>query len=198
MEKSVYTRIFRAYLREIAQGLGDRTHQNPALRFVRCAEAGEYDPLSDEYYEKHLCEAEALSAFWRGEAEQTASEVLCAVLEQARPDRLPRHRFADALADCIVSQEAETLCDSWPEDGSEPGRAPEGGEKRPRRLPDPELYSGRPQKTETPQPCSPREIYDLLARDIYGQEDAVKAAAMLLFNHRQGRKRNILFIGQTG
>ena len=45
---------------------------------------------------------------------------------------------------------------------------------------------------------SPPEIYRWLSKHIYGQEQAVKAAAMLLYNHAQGRKRNILFIGQTG
>lgn len=198
MEKTVYTRILKAYLREVAQGLGNRTHPNPALLFARRAEAGAYDQLPDELYEKRLCEAEALSAFWRNEAEQTASDLLSAALQQARPDRAARRSLADVLAECILSRENELLPDSWPEDEEEPGQAPEGKEKRPRRLPDPELYSGRPQRSETPQLRSPREIYDLLARDIYGQEDAVKAAAMLLYNHRQGRKRNLLFIGQTG
>lgn len=198
MEKAVYTRVFRAYLREIALGLGDRTHQNPALRFAGCAEAGAYDRLPDEFYIKRLREAEALSPFWRGEAEQTASELLCAVLEQARPDRASRHRLADVLAECVLSQENELLPDGRPEDAEESGQARGVPEGNPRRLPDQKLYSGRPQKTKTQRLRSPREIYDQLARDIYGQKGAVKAAAMLLYNHWQGRKRNILFIGQTG
>lgn len=45
---------------------------------------------------------------------------------------------------------------------------------------------------------SPKKIYEQLTKHIYGQEDAVRAAAMLLYNHEQGRKRNVLFIGQTG
>ena len=45
---------------------------------------------------------------------------------------------------------------------------------------------------------SPQKIYNWLSRYIYGQEKAVKAAATLLYNHVQGRKRNMLFVGPTG
>ena len=45
---------------------------------------------------------------------------------------------------------------------------------------------------------SPREISHYLEKRIYGQRDAVRAAAMLLYNHAHGRKRNLLFLGPTG
>lgn len=45
---------------------------------------------------------------------------------------------------------------------------------------------------------SPQEIYRYTKDKIYGQEDAVKSASMLLYNHLRGHKRNILFLGPTG
>ena len=45
---------------------------------------------------------------------------------------------------------------------------------------------------------SPKKIYEYLSKRIYGQKEAVRAAAMLLYNHMRGIKRNLLFIGQTG
>ena len=44
----------------------------------------------------------------------------------------------------------------------------------------------------------PKEIYTYVKKQIYGQEDAVKAASMLLYNHLRGHKRNVLFLGPTG
>ena len=44
----------------------------------------------------------------------------------------------------------------------------------------------------------PRAIKEYLSSKIYGQEEAVKAASILLYNHIRKRKRNILFIGPTG
>lgn len=45
---------------------------------------------------------------------------------------------------------------------------------------------------------SPQKIYHWIEQRIYGQKEAVKAAAMLLYNHVHGRKRNLLFVGPTG
>lgn len=44
----------------------------------------------------------------------------------------------------------------------------------------------------------PKEIYDYVKKEIYGQEEAVKAASMLIYNHIRGHKRNVLFLGPTG
>lgn len=44
----------------------------------------------------------------------------------------------------------------------------------------------------------PKEIYDYVHNQIYGQEEAVKAASMLVYNHIRGHKRNVLFLGPTG
>ena len=45
---------------------------------------------------------------------------------------------------------------------------------------------------------SQRKIYEWIEKYIYGQKEAVKAAAILLHNHIHGRKRNALFVGPTG
>lgn len=45
---------------------------------------------------------------------------------------------------------------------------------------------------------NPKQIYEYLSAGIHGQQEAVKAASMLLYNHIHGRKRNLLFAGPTG
>ena len=45
---------------------------------------------------------------------------------------------------------------------------------------------------------SPKRIKDYLDKKIYGQDEAKQAAAMLLWNHINGRSRNVVFVGPTG
>ena len=42
------------------------------------------------------------------------------------------------------------------------------------------------------------KIYEYLDRRVYGQKEAKRAAAMLLWNHVNGRRQNVLFAGPTG
>ena len=199
MDKTVYTHFFETYLLEVARGNGGQEHLNPALRFAKRAEAGALDRCSDETYEKRLRKAEALAAFWQGEPRRTASDILCAALEQTKPDGPTLHRLSDILAECRLSMENGPFSDDdLPGGWGPPEQNHIDREKSPRRLPSPELYSGRSKETPARQFRSPKDIYELLTKHIYGQRNAVRAAALLLFNHQQGRKRNILFLGQTG
>lgn len=45
---------------------------------------------------------------------------------------------------------------------------------------------------------NPKDIYDYVKTRIYGQDEAVKVASMLLYNHMRKHKRNVLFLGPTG
>lgn len=45
---------------------------------------------------------------------------------------------------------------------------------------------------------SAKQIYDYLDTNVYGQKEAKKAAAKLLWNHMQGRRQNLVFAGPTG
>ena len=208
MDKAAYTRFFETYLLEVSRGNGSREHMNPAFRFAKRAEAGALGRWSDETYERRLRSAEAQAVFWEGEPRRTASEVLCAALAQIRLDGPTLRRLSDLLADRRLSMEAFSE-DDWPEDEEESEQDSGAAEKKPRRLPAPELYSGGSKESParqtscsknspTQQFHSPKEIYDQLTKSIYGQRDAVRAASLLLYNHQQGRKRNILFLGQTG
>lgn len=45
---------------------------------------------------------------------------------------------------------------------------------------------------------SPREIYEYLNKNIYGQDAAKRAVSMLMFHHLNGNKRNIVMAGKSG
>lgn len=91
-------------------------------------------------------------------------------------------------------QELETLEEDFdPEECSGSEECPQPAKPRKGRR---QLLQEERKSTEAQIP--PQEIYEYLSKCIYGQKEAVRAAAMLLYNHRQERKRNVLFVGQTG
>lgn len=45
---------------------------------------------------------------------------------------------------------------------------------------------------------TPKLIYQYLGEHVYGQEEAKRGAAMLVYNHLQGHRRNMLVAGPTG
>ena len=45
---------------------------------------------------------------------------------------------------------------------------------------------------------TPRAVYSRLCRHVLGQDAAKKAAAMVIFNHLNGRRSNTLFCGPSG
>ena len=200
MRRSACIHFFKKYLYEVSQGCGDREETVPALRFVKRAKEGAFDRCSDGYYEVRLREAEELSAFWSDRASQKAIDILRAALENIEIDRASIHKMAEILSGCYLAS-AEASGPDDPDDAKEdldPGKRPCDAEgENYRRLPSLEKYAGT-DKTADEELNAPKDIYDRLKKYIYGQEDAVKAAAMLLYNHRLGRKRNLLFIGQTG
>lgn len=204
MRRSACLLFFRKYLHAVSQGCGDREEIAPALQFVKRAKEGAFDRCSDEYYEIRLREAEELSAFWSDRASQKAIDVLRAVLENIEIDRASIRKIAEILSECYLSS-ADASGPEDPTQGPDAAREdldPEKGSsdavgKNHRRLPSLEKYAEKG-KAADEGTASPKDIYDKLKQDIYGQENAVKAAAMLLYNHKLGRKRNLLFIGQTG
>ena len=45
---------------------------------------------------------------------------------------------------------------------------------------------------------TPQMIYEYLDENVYRQENAKKAAAIMLYNHLKGRRRNMILAGPTG
>ena len=51
---------------------------------------------------------------------------------------------------------------------------------------------------DTDYSWTPKLIYQYLGEHVYGQEEAKRGAAMLVYNHLQGHRRNMLVAGPTG
>lgn len=204
MEKSEYIQFYEKYLCEVSRGRGYREHENPACEFSKDAKAGKYNDLSDEEYGVLLRKAEELSAIWLDTTKQTAADILKTALENIDIDRESLHRMAEILSEChIATGDAYQWGKIIPKpEGAGENRVPEassaGESDEGSREPFWDDMVWNSDEIIDERWFSPREIYKWLEEHIYGQKEAVRAAAMLIFNHMHGRKRNVLFVGPTG
>lgn len=191
MRRSVYTQWLRQTLFDAANGKSGKTYENPAAVFVRDAKAGCYDTLSDEEYEALSAETEELAAAWRSRASCASGDVLRALLKKAQlnPDRALQ--LAEMAADWFSDR-------SGPFDGEDAFGKHAGEANLPyAKRPDaPGNAAGR--SPELLALYHPRRVYAYLTSRVYGQREALHAAAMLMYHHACGRKRNLLFAGPTG
>ena len=171
----------------IACGGGSLDIQNPAIDFTLDAKRGKYDSVTDEEYQRLLSDVEEESSFWHNQPAATASEILLEALSRTpMPDHL-MEKAAEALAECSVA------CSYAPRK-SPPGAG--SGQDREWFDSDDELDDHG--NARQPSSWTPKELYGGLCQQIQGQDDAKKAAAMLMYNHLQGRRGNTVFCGPSG
>ena len=143
---------------------------NPGVMFTKDAKAGKYDKVSDTEYNSLLHAVEEEGALYRKKPLELADTLLINAIRST-------HLEPDEKASiCRILAEASERIDYT--QSSEPDPLPE--------------FTARIQS------LSPKDICDILNGGISGQEDAKRSAAMIIFNHLNGRKRNALFAGPTG
>ena len=170
-----YARIFwKKYLSLVRRGrLGSRV-EDPVKTFKRKCMSGIYDGLSPEEYSAVLDDMEAVVNIWRSQADNTAGSLLLSALSQTKLDPQSVNQLAGILAECssrsdYVSRNAEYPLHTKPNGGN--------------RFPD---------------NITPKSIYEQLDKRVKGQNDAKRAASMILFNLYKGSRSNTVFIGPTG
>lgn len=161
---------------------------NICVSFTNEAKAGEFDYLSDNEYHALLDVIERYADAWQDMAFRGAGDVLAALLS--------RTAYVDA--------------DSWDSlAGTLSGTCLRGnayaGLKRDKDLADGGYREAAPRRrdiTDTVNakagPNDPAAIKAVLDARIYGQEDAKKAAAMVMWHSLNGRRSHVLFCGPTG
>lgn len=171
-------------IRLIEDGSPDLCLPNPAVEFTAAAKAGEYDSLSDEEYMEALEDVEQLSALWNGTDRCAAGTLLLNALSRTRIDNRRLERIANQLAACSV--------------GSQYIQQKNGhsGSAQRRDMP----FTDRTEcwDSDALGEFSPQAIYDYLCQRVLGQDEAKRAAAMVLYNHIGGRRSNAVFCGPTG
>ena len=145
--------------------------ENPAIEFTMKAKRGDYDDISDDTYNVLLHDVEEEAAFFLEKKRDNATAVFLRALRSTPlyPEEIAG--IVGILTDASARVDYTAL--ALPENV---GFCPD---------------FGLAHKT-------PQSIYDYLDEHIYGQTEAKKAAAMFVYNHTHGRRRNAVFAGPTG
>ena len=187
----------------INQVLSDGTNsyiENPAIKFTEMAKNGDFDPLSEEEYTALLSEVEILAKLFNNRPRRAAGSILLDVLTNA-----PRvsYKLKDDLADLFGRLLAGPGDEEIPPLSPETIQAIEDYvcEQTEEMLEDLEKrfdHIGEEMLRESLRMPPPKKIRDNITKKVIGQPEAVKAAAMIVYNHLSGRRTNAVFAGPSG
>lgn len=158
------------------QRYGTRAYiENLATTFTQQAKNGEYDDLTDDEYTALLAEVEELAELWDGKPNQTAMSILTGML---------------AKAQSISSEQRDSLADAFAALLATPAQPGSSEEPQPNTLfgAGEDMFGVRP----------PAEIHNAVAKRVLGQQEAVKTAALIVYNQLSGRRTNAVFCGPSG
>ena len=166
---------------------GGTPETNPAITFNEHAKAGEFDELSDAEYNACLHAVNEIAVLWQKRPTTTLSEVARRALSDC------------SLTEAELSVVAEVLGRAWVRKHGNP--LEDHYFKTPVRYLDRERSRGgaldSAEVTGLLQ-LSPRQIAKELSRDVWGQEDAIRDLALMLWHHVRGDRRVTLLMGPTG
>lgn len=194
--------LYMELLKASTGGFMGRSLQNPAIDFADAARAGEYNEMSDQEYDEILSDIKAVSKVWMQKRSRTVSELLITSIENLDLEDDDIEDISVALM-CAYenTDQAHIPCD--PDTGDATCDVLEDSGKESRRedaVKTEKSLQTQPAQNSSPEYIlsSPMKIYEHLEKNVYGQNEAKKAAAMLLWNHVNGRRQNVLFAGPTG
>ena len=210
MRKSTCIRFFEKYIHEVSWGGSGKRHKNLSFQFYHGELSGEYKKVPVQTYNVLTKDVDDISRFWLGEFERDAIDILEIALSVIEIDKKALRKIAEILSECYQSSAEEFDPEVWVKENGEmkpyygleeyldikdgsSNTMQNNQQKKPFSTND-----SQKGKTDNVGLDSPQKIYQWMKNYIYGQKEAVKAAAMLLYNHMQGRKRNVLFVGPTG
>ena len=192
--------LYEELLRATSNGYRNRSIANPAVDFTKKAKAGDFDEMSDEEYYQALDKVNELNDVWQHRPSGQIGELLFTALENLT---LSASDVEDMAATLLCAYERSSK-EHIPRDAKAAAR----NERTAGSAASKEIDSDNPSKTKTQSDkrstdakgilSSPVKIYEYLDRRVYGQKEAKRAAAMLLWNHVNGRRQNVLFAGPTG
>lgn len=198
------------YMKLITKDGSDIEMSNPLYDFKAQAHAGDYDELSDAAYYERYERAEEVASFWRGASEKSVGKVFLEALKQTPIGESEVKDLAMMLAEISErttydweerKREAEKSQESKSKGcGREKKRLQEKEARTRNQEPDAgfEAFYGETPFDTKPYQWTPHRIYDYLEEYVYGQEEAKRGAAIMLYHHMKGRRRNMILTGPTG
>ena len=200
--KELYAELIKA----AGRGFRNRSITNPAVDFTKKAKAGVYDSMTDEEYYEELDKVEELNRVWEHKPSKTVGELLLTALENLDI----RDEDVKDISATLMCAYDKTDQEDIPCDADVNSRVSDiiFGDHRNRQAAcsswaaemvfDEDEITSDASGHEDHILSSPARIYEYLDSKVYGQKDAKRAAAMLLWNHVNGRRQNVLFAGPTG
>lgn len=182
----------------------DTKIKNPAIPFTKSTQDGEFDDMSESEYQALVTRVDEQCRFWRDEQWVAASDVLLRALRMTDIPKPVISEIAGKLAECSANTRylspytsgARRMFERMARearDGGEKVINVSGGCMASFGTDSGDGSSGRPGAAVTP-----RSIYEGLRRDVYGQDEACRAAAIVMYKHLAGNRTNALFHGPTG
>lgn len=203
MEREYAEDFWKMYFGLIMKDGARMSMGNPAKEFEQQAHMGVYDRLSDEEYHKRRRRAEEIAPFWKEKAKATAGQVFLEALAQTPlsdremkaitktlVDASERTYYGEPDAEWFDMEEMDLTEEEYREyqKEHEHDHDDDGFEPADQDIP---FEQGEVAWT-------PKMIYEYLDAFVYGQERAKKAAAIMVYNHLKGRRRNMILAGPTG
>lgn len=186
MRKETAYDFWKRYLRLVHNRWSRQTVENPLRGFSTRVRAGEYNSVSDEEFSRVYKDYQELDAIWKHEAQHSAGEILLDALEMTEISDEAIDHIADYLAGLSASSDYLPKADvSWrraPETPFDDSSSDADGSDRASLLED----------------LDPQTIFDSLCERVHGQDEAKRAAAMILFNHLRGFRSSAVFCGPSG
>lgn len=182
----------------------DTKIKNPAVLFTQSARDGEFDDMSEPEYQALLACVDEQCRFWGDEPKAAASDVLLRALRMTDIPKPVISEIAGKLAECSANTRYLSPYTSGAKhmfermarearDGDGKTDGASAGFMACLGLDPGDGPAGRPGAAVTP-----RSIYEGLRRDVYGQDEACRAAAIVMYKHLAGNRTNVLLHGPTG
>lgn len=203
--------FWSAYLKLILRKGQETTIVNPFEEFRDSVAKGGYESVSDEEYANIYDQVEELSVFWQQRPKDSVAHIVIEALSRT-------HLYEDEIQDIAgilaeASERTNYTQQMLQEMGAEEAEKRMADRKKAKLPPVPPDYpekewieaeygfEGVYEETpfdDTDYSWTPKLIYQYLGEHVYGQEEAKRGAAMLVYNHLQGHRRNMLVAGPTG
>lgn len=194
MLKETYAGLIKKALKMEQAGKGGTYAANPAVSFTRRAKAGDFDRWPNPEYNQSLDDvADVSKRIWKDKTEESWDSILHNLLDIADPSCVSHSiNYAAVRMSSTFQDNHYSLRYDPAEDKIITGDEMEnGGEYHPDSCTRHEMPS-------VPSVSTPMSIYQYLCGHVYGQDEAKKTAASLIWNHTRHIRRNVVFAGPTG
>lgn len=162
---------------------------NPCKEFEKQARIGEFDTLTDKEYYDRFYQVKEISTFWNNRSQVPAGRIFLEALSKTPLSHKEQKEIIATLVDAseriqysgVDTTDFEEIDFSMLEEDEDFEKA----------------YEETPFDEEAFH-WTPRVLYDYIGEYIFGQEKAKKAAALLVYHHLMGHRRNMILAGPTG